>query len=376
MSSNRGMFDVIGNGLEQLTLSVGIVSSLCLDDERSKRLSRQLADLHDRIATEERMLRVRFELPAVHRQRTREAAELMAHRVAAPERPAEIHRQLRTGQEMCRSLEEYFRFFNLPNVSRFYHKLRLDLYAFERALVEIFGPPEPPSAEDTALPAVSDEPTENRVSLALRSHPLYFILDESLCRHRDPLRLAYDVVSAGVRMIQLRFKKLGTRELLDMARRIKRLTAEYNCLLIINDRADVALLSGADGVHVGALDLTVSEIRQLGSNLLVGATARTPQAAVAAQSSGADYIGCGAVFSSKTKQEVPVIGTTTLARIVKTVDIPVVGIGGITLENCCKAIDAGAAGFCSIRPFTSRRSVKNLVKDFKREGLAEPKWRR
>jgi len=277
---------------------------------------------------------------------------------------------------MCRSLEEYFRFFNLPNVSRFYHKLRLDLYAFERALMDIFGPPEPPPSDEQVL-AIEDKPEEeSRVSIALRSHPLYFILDESLCRHRDPLRLAYDIVSAGIRMLQLRFKKLGTRDLLDLARRIKRLTAEYNCLLVINDRVDVALLSGADGVHIGAEDLTVSEARQVGPNLLVGATARTPQAAMAAQTSGADYLGCGAVFPSKTKKQVTVIGAASLKRICRTVDIPVIGIGGITEENCRKVIDAGAAGFCSIRPFSSRRSAKNLVKEFKKIGQAQPVKRR
>jgi thiamine-phosphate pyrophosphorylase len=216
-------------------------------------------------------------------------------------------------------------------------------------------------------PAVGEP---SRIRAALGKCPLYFILDESLCQYRDPLRVGYDAIVGGVRIMQLRFKRLATRELLELARKLRGLCAEQDCLLIINDRLDIAVLSGADGIHVGASDISINDIRQLSPDLLVGVTARKPQDAMAAQETGADYVGSGSVFGSKTKPGLPVIGTRGLRTITQAVDIPVVAIGGVTLENCQRVMAAGASGFVSIKPFTSRRSVKNLVAEFRRHSAA------
>ncbi len=226
-------------------------------------------------------------------------------------------------------------------------------------------PGEPPSPVKTAAPVHPAPPPSSsrtgRLAQALTFCPLYFIIDESLCNFRDPLRTAYDAVSGGVRILQLRMKHSSTRELLLLAKRLRTICDDRGCLLIINDRIDVALLSGAHGVHFGMEDLEPAEARQLGHELLIGATARTANEALAAQAAGADYLGCGSVYASATKPGLPVIGVLGIRSISSAIEIPVVAIGGITQENCAQVLKAGARGICAISPFTARRSVKNLV---------------
>lgn len=357
------MFAVIGDHLEHLTTTLAIVEKLCLADIRSSRLARQIHETFSRVIVEEKILRARFEMIPNSRSSNRPYS-LEVPKVDVDSRHKEIHKQLRACQITSRSLEEYFTFFNLLHISRFFRKLRYDLYGYERTVVAIYGPISP----ESSLPTITSNPEENPdsspLAQALGKCPLYFILDESIIAHRDPFRVAFDAVSGGVRVMQLRFKAKSSRQLLETANKLKPLCVEHDCLLIINDRVDIALLAGADGVHLGDNDLLPADARRLEPNLIIGATARTPQRAVDAQAAGVDYIGSGSVYSSKTKPGLPVIGSRGLVRVVKAVDIPVVGIGGITVETCTKVLAAGAKGFCSVRPFTSRRSIKNLAAEF------------
>jgi len=368
MHDNKGMFAVIGRNLERLTSNLRVIALLCQEDKRSAKVARQIHETCSRVIVEERMLRNRFDLPASAKPRREE--ELLPPKVSAKKRPREIHGLLRSCQELSRSLEEYFSFFNMLHISRFFRKLRYDLYGYERGIVSIFGPiaPEPaPGEEDNGK---AEDAKQSPVARALRECPLYFILDESLTTHRDPLRIAFDAVNGGVRIMQLRMKEKSSRQLLEITSKLKPLCAEHNCLLIVNDRVDIALLAGADGVHVGEHDLSPGEVRKLGPDLIIGATARTVQNAMTAQAADVDYVGSGSVFPSSTKPGLPVIGARGLKRITDAVYIPVVGIGGITLTNCAKVIDAGAQGFCSVKPFISRRSVKNLAAEFRKLGRA------
>ncbi len=203
--------------------------------------------------------------------------------------------------------------------------------------------------------------TANRILQALARHPLYFILDSSLCDRQDALGVARAAMAGGVKVLQIRFKDLSNRSYLELARSVRDLSREHNCLMIVNDRLDIALLSGADGIHVGPEDYGVADIREVSRDLIVGRSARTPEDALLAQAAGADYVGSGAVFASSTKPGAPVIGVEGLKAIASTVQIPVVGIGGVTLENCPAVLDSGAAGFCSIAPFVTTGNHKELA---------------
>jgi thiamine-phosphate pyrophosphorylase len=206
---------------------------------------------------------------------------------------------------------------------------------------------------------------QEAILAALRTCPLYFILDESLFGAHEPLALAKSVVKAGVRMLQLRVKQLRVADRLELALAVRKVTAKAECLYVINDSLELAQQCGADGVHVGAADVGVAEARRLAPELIIGATARAPEAAWQAEVDDADYIGCGSVFGSATKPGLPLIGVEGLAAVNRYVSIPVVGIGGITLENCAGVKATEVAGYCSISPFLKGDPGK-VVKDFMR----------
>ncbi|HTP28432.1 MAG TPA: thiamine phosphate synthase [Anaeromyxobacteraceae bacterium] len=159
----------------------------------------------------------------------------------------------------------------------------------------------------------------------------------------EPVARAEAVVTGGARVLQLRMKRSPAGLLLDTARRIVALARE-RALVIVNDRPDVALLSGADGVHLGEEDLPAKEARALlGEELLVGATARTADDALAALANGADHIGYGPVFASETKKlAAPPRGLKALAAACQAIPAPVIAIGGITLETIGAVAEAGA----------------------------------
>ena len=153
----------------------------------------------------------------------------------------------------------------------------------------------------------------------------------------------------GATMVQLRRKHTSDEEFLRLAREIKRVTDEHNVPLIINDRADIALQTGAAGVHLGPSDGGIAEARaMLGPQAVIGATARTLEQALAAEAAGADYLGSGAVFGTSTKLDATPMPPTLFRDICKAVRIPVVAIGGIDHTNITQLRGCGMAGFAVV----------------------------
>jgi thiamine-phosphate pyrophosphorylase len=163
----------------------------------------------------------------------------------------------------------------------------------------------------------------------------------ALVRSHEEARAAID---GGARAVQVRVKGAPASEVLEIARRVVDI-ARGRALVLVNDRADLALLSGADGVHVGDDDLPVPEARRLvGPELLVGRTCRTLEDARAALAAGADHVGYGPVFASRTKPlAIPPRGLAALAEVCARLGAPVVAISGIELSNVGEVARAGAA---------------------------------
>jgi thiamine-phosphate pyrophosphorylase len=186
---------------------------------------------------------------------------------------------------------------------------------------------------------VLGDPRQARAERLSRLRGLYAIVGDT-----DPIGRAEAVVAGGAAVVQVRLKRAPAGELLEVARRIVAL-ARGRALVLVNDRPDVAILSGADGVHLGEDDLPPAEARTLmGEGLLVGSTVRTPQAALAALAAGADHVGYGPIFPSLTKPlDVAPRGLEALAATCRAVPAPVVAISGITLANVAAVAAAGAA---------------------------------
>jgi thiamine-phosphate pyrophosphorylase len=180
---------------------------------------------------------------------------------------------------------------------------------------------------------------------------LIVITDRELAKPRSIETVVEEVLKAGVPAIQLRDKGASSRDLLTQAFRLRRLTADYGALLFVNDRFDVALAAGADGVHLGPHDLPVGPVRASSPpGFLIGASTDDPDEARSLEAEGADYLGCGAVFPTTSKLDAgEAIGVEGLARVVSSVRIPVVGIGGINPDGVLRiAAGSRAAGVAVI----------------------------
>ena len=175
---------------------------------------------------------------------------------------------------------------------------------------------------------------------------LIVITDAGLAAPRSVEEVVAAALDAGAPSIQLRAKGATARELLELGGRLLRLTRDVGALLFVNDRVDVALALGADGAHVGPDDLPVAALRAaVPAGFLLGASADDPVVARRLVREGADYIGCGTVYATSTKSDAgQVIGLDGLERVARAADVPVVGIGGVTVERSAEVAGTAAAG--------------------------------
>lgn len=163
-------------------------------------------------------------------------------------------------------------------------------------------------------------------------------------------RLVAAWLRGGVDVVQLRTKSLPRGVLLQVARRLAAACRETGTLSIVNDHLDIALLSGADGVHLGETDLSVEAARRVaGDRLIVGASASTPEAGERAERAGADYLGTGPAFATPIKAEKPAIGPEGVAAVQRRAGVPVFAIGGIERANVPELLQAGVTRICVIR---------------------------
>ena len=164
---------------------------------------------------------------------------------------------------------------------------------------------------------------------------------------------------SGVTIIQLREKNLTTNQYYQLAKQVKEITDAYQVPLIIDDRLDICLAVDAAGLHIGDDELPVSVARQvLGPEKILGVTAKTVKRALEAETSGADYLGTGAIFPTTTKENAPITLISTLKTICQTVAIPVVAIGGLTSENIDQLIDTGIAGVAVVRDLMQAEDIE------------------
>jgi thiamine-phosphate pyrophosphorylase len=193
---------------------------------------------------------------------------------------------------------------------------------------------------------------------------LYALCDDSLRPELSLPDKAGLLLAGGARVLQLRMKRTPLREALAAARAIVEAAHAAGALVLLNDRVDLALLSGADGVHVGDEDLPPEAARALlGPGRLVGVTVRGAAGARAAQAAGADYVGLGPVFATRTKAvPAPQLGLARLAEEVRASPLPVVAIGGLGLENIAQVAAAGAHGAAVASDALLARDVAERVR--------------
>lgn len=172
---------------------------------------------------------------------------------------------------------------------------------------------------------------------------LYAIVDPSACAGRDPVGVAAAILRGGCAILQLRDKTGSDRRVLELARAMAPLCASAGVPFVIDDRLDVALACGAGGVHVGQDDLPLADVRRLAPELVIGVSTHEAAQRRAAEDDGADLVGFGPVFATRTKENPdPIVGVDALGAMVRAARVPVVAIGGISEANVDAVIATGA----------------------------------
>jgi len=195
---------------------------------------------------------------------------------------------------------------------------------------------------------------------------LYAIIDPAQAGGGAALQVAESLLSAGVRLIQLRDKQASTRDLFEQARSVAACVRRGKGIFIVNDRADVARAAGADGVHVGQEDLPVELARQiLGEGKWVGYSTHVVAQVMEADKSSADYIAFGPIFPTASKARPdPVVGLEGLREARRATRKPLVAIGGITLQNARQVIEAGADSVAVIRGLLEAPDLAERAQEF------------
>ncbi len=195
---------------------------------------------------------------------------------------------------------------------------------------------------------------------------MYFITDSTNYSEDEFLYRVEEACKGGVTLVQLREKERTTREYIILAEKVHKITMRYDIPLIIDDRVDVTLAAGAEGVHVGQSDMPVKIARKLmGDNKIVGATAKTVPQAVEAYEQGADYLGVGAIYPTTTKVKTVLTSVDTLKEIVNAVPIKVNAIGGLNKNNIHVLKGSGIDGICVVSAIMKAESPCNVVKELK-----------
>lgn len=189
---------------------------------------------------------------------------------------------------------------------------------------------------------------------------LYVVTDSDLSHGRSDFEVARLAYEGGADVVQLRMKHADGAEMLEQAVRIREVADEMCRFFIVNDRVDIALASGADGVHLGQSDIPADVARRLmGDDAIIGVSVNTPEEAKRAEEMGADYLGVGAIFQTSTKPDAEQgIGLDAIYRIKQVTDLPVVAIGGINRGNIQHVISAGADAAAVVSAVVAQDDVR------------------
>ncbi len=253
--------------------------------------------------------------------------------------PSIVTANARRVEESLRVLEEFAKLPEIMLESARFKQARFALYEIEREL------------------------TAKILRRQKRIAGLYVIIDPEALRGRGEVEIAQKAISGGAKAIQLRDKNRSKGEILSKARELKAICAQSEVLFIVNDYLDIAIASGADGLHLGQEDLPVSTARQLlPIDGIIGCSTKTIAAALQAQTDGADYIAVGSMYPTASKTDTHVVGLETLRQIRESISIPIVAIGGIDAKNAGEVMAAGADSVAVISAVLGAEDVEEAAR--------------
>jgi len=257
-------------------------------------------------------------------------------------------------QEGLRVLEEFSKLTD-ENAARAFKNLRFQVYILEKEvwqeMTERRGGVFAGDGRQGDVPGID--------------YRLYVITDRGLAGEGNLLAAVEGALKGGAGVIQLREKDVPGRVFAETAKDVRRITRRYNAAFIVNDRADIALLSDADGLHIGQEDIDIEDARRLlGKDRIIGVSTHTREEAIDAEKRGADYIGVGSVYETGTKRGVErILGPEAIGQIKSEVCIPVVAIGGIDSSNAARVIRNGPDGIAVISAVMAAPDPESAARD-------------
>lgn len=197
---------------------------------------------------------------------------------------------------------------------------------------------------------------------------LYLVTDRSWVGEMSLESQIEEAIKGGVTIVQLREKNIDEKEFFKLASNVKLITDKYNVKLIINDNVEVAKEIDADGVHLGQGDMDILEARRiLGDEKIIGISTKTMEQALDAEKKGADYLGVGAIFSTSTKLDAKSIDSEVFKNIYETIKIPIVAIGGISLENISLLRNTKISGVAVVSGILAQKDIKKAAMNLREE---------
>jgi thiamine-phosphate pyrophosphorylase len=195
-------------------------------------------------------------------------------------------------------------------------------------------------------------------------YSVYLVTDRGILDGRDLFKAVEDAIQGGASLIQLREKDISSRGFYDLAMQMKKLVNSYNVPLIINDRLDIALAVGADGLHIGQDDLPLGIARKiLGPDKIIGYSVSNLEEALYGEKNGADYLGAGPAYATGSKADAGApIGLDNIKMIKESVSIPVVAIGGVSIANLIEVRDSGVDGVSVISAILGSQNITEAAK--------------
>lgn len=245
-------------------------------------------------------------------------------------------------QEALRSMEEHLKAIGEHTDGKYVETLRFDTYSLEKRYLQLFARPFP--------------------------NGIYGILGEKFSLGRTNVQVARTMVDAGINILQYRekVKNKSFKEMLKECEQIRKITADANVTFIINDHVAIAQLVGADGIHQGQDDLPIPEVKKLCPDMMVGCSTHSPEQAKKAVEDGADYIGVGPIYTTRTKEDVcDAVGFSYLEHVVATHDIPFVAIGGIKRHNLADIVARGAKTICLVTEIIGADNIEKRIEEIK-----------
>ena len=201
---------------------------------------------------------------------------------------------------------------------------------------------------------------------SLQDYRLYLVTDPRFNKGYSVLEQVKQALQGGVKIIQIREKELPVTDYIKLASEALKMTRAHDAFLIINDSIEVLSAVGADGLHLGQEDMSVKQARKIvGHDVTIGVSVKTVEEAIKAEKDGADYLAVNGIFPTGTKENLGYLpGLEGVTKIRKSTHLPVVGIGGINLQNCRSVIEAGAHGIAVVTAITMSDDIPHTCRSF------------